>query len=959
MNCVCGKELEVDSKFCPECGRPVTVAGPVSEPVDTGADSSVTVSGETDRREDPVGKTLRRDGGGYGQGSPEHLPEGFIIDNRFEIKHKLGQGGFGAVYLVHDHRLEIEKALKVLPSHMAYDPDAVEDLRNETKKTVRLNHPGIVRVYNYHEEGFLKYIEMEFVEGTNLANKKRETGNRRLPEQEVIRYGIEICKALEYAHSQDVIHRDIKPHNIMVTPENTIKLMDFGIAETIRTSASRSAHSSSSGTEVYMSPEQLIGRDVGRESDIYSMGVTMYELLSGNPPFYRGNIAYQIETKEPAPLEGVSVWLNDVLLKCLAKDYRDRYRSAAELRSDLESRIFAGGSGVEAALVDGAGGDGIAESGPPVDGNPPGRAVPTDSEIGGDGGKPGIGRAGDPAELPAGPVSRSKASRRVLMVIPVIVVLALLAWGAVELLKPRMIAVPDVRGMSKERAESLLEDSGIRIGKEYKVKTKSQRDKTVQSIRPAPGSEVKKGSEVELDVYDLWVTVPNVTNLPRERAASALKKAGLSVETSRNEYHPSIPSGKVIDIEGGPSELRAGSAVTLLLSKGIHMIEVPQLAGTTFDKAKRILADTGFILGKVDRKLSRGYGEAGIVLTSRPSSGESPEGSPVSLVVSLAGTSVPNVRGLDVGTIKERLSSSGLKSGKQETRYSDSVSEGKVIDTSPSASSWLEKGSLVRLVVSGLPEKYRNSAGASMVLIEPGVFKMGSPSSEPGHDSDEKQHEVTISKPYYMGATEVTQGQWRDVIGSNPSFFKGDNLPVEKVSWLDAVKYCNKLSEKEGLTSTYKINGESVTWTRSANGYRLPTEAEWEYACRGGTTTPFYTGRCLSADEANYNGGYPQEGCSKGRDIKKTLPVGSFDPNVWGLYDMHGNVWEWCWDWYDKDYPGGSVTDPVNPGGGSNRVNRGGSWYYYARFCRSALRLRDSPDYTYYSLGFRLVRSAS
>ncbi len=955
MKCNCGKELEAGWILCPECGRPVVAAGPAAEPVDTGVGSAVTRSGDNNQREDQVAETVHRGGGGYGQATPEDLPEGFIIDNRFEIKRKLGQGGFGAVYLAHDRKLDVEKALKVLPRPMAEDRETVLDLLDETRTLINLNHPAIVRVFDFRETGPLKYIDMEYVPGKSLAEKKLEAPGRKLSEDEAVRCAVEVCKALEYAHEQNVIHRDVKPHNIQLLPDGSVKLMDFGIAETIRTSASRAAHSSSSGTEVYMSPEQLRGQDVGRESDLYSLGATMYEVLSGRPPFYRGNIAHQIETKEPPTLQGVSEWLNDVLMKCLAKDYRDRYRHAVELRKDLEARVFTGvrGDGV----VDG----GIVESWQPSDRITPSMPDPVDGGMRGDGEEKVTERTGDSAEPPTVLMGRSPAFRRLLMVILGIVMLALLTWGVKPIfLTPRMINIPDVRGMSVERAESLLEDSGLRVGNEYKVKTKSKRDNTVQAIRPAPGSEVKRDSEVELDIYDLWVTVPKVTNLTQNRAVAALKSVGLSVEISRNEYHPSVSSGKVIGIEAGPSELRAGSAVTLLVSKGIHMIEVPQLTGKSFDDAKSIIADTGFILGTVNRKLTKGYERAGVVIDSSPSSGEAPKGSPVSLVVSLAGTSVPNVSGLTVGAAKERLSSSGLKTGKQETMYSGVVSKGKVIATSPSTSSWVEKGSSVKLVVSAaIFKEYRNTTGALMVSIKPGVFTMGSPSSEQGRDSDEKEHRVTISKPYYMGATEVTQGQWRAVMGGNPSSFKGDNLPVERVSWFDAVKYCNELSQKEGLTSAYKINGESVTWTRSADGYRLPTEAEWEYACRTGTTTPFNTGGCISTDESNYDGNYPLSGCTKGRYRKKTVSVGSFSPNAWGLYDMHGNVREWCWDWYGKDYPGGSETDPAGPAGGFRRVSRGGGWSSYARYCRSANRYGNTPGYSINYLGFRLVRSAS
>ena len=240
------------------------------------------------------------------------------------------------------------------------------------------------------------------------------------------------------------------------------------------------------------------------------------------------------------------------------------------------------------------------------------------------------------------------------------------------------------------------------------------------------------------------------------------------------------------------------------------------------------------------------------------------------------------------------------------------------------------------------------------VLVEGGTFRMGSPSSEDDRDGDEKQHSVTVGS-FYMKATEVTQKEWRAVMGSNPSRFKGDDRPVERVSWFDAVKYCNALSKREGLTPVYRINGESVTANWSADGYRLPTEAEWEYAARGGTTTAFHYGNSLNSRQANFDGNYPYGGASKGVYRGQTMPVGSFSPNANGLYDMHGNVWEWCWDWYG-DYSSGSQRDPGGPSSGSSRVNRGGGWHDYGRDLRSANRDYISSGNSNYNLGFRPVR---
>lgn len=238
-------------------------------------------------------------------------------------------------------------------------------------------------------------------------------------------------------------------------------------------------------------------------------------------------------------------------------------------------------------------------------------------------------------------------------------------------------------------------------------------------------------------------------------------------------------------------------------------------------------------------------------------------------------------------------------------------------------------------------KEFTNSIGMNFVLIPAGTFMMGSPASEPGRRDEEERHEVTISKSFYMQTTAVTQGQWQKVMGSNPSNFKncGDDCPVESISWYDIQNFIRKLNRQEGTDK-----------------YRLPMEAEWEYAARAGTITPFHTGDCLSADQANYNGEHPLSGCPKGEYRQKTVRVGSFAPNAWGLYDMHANVWEWVQDWHGA-YPSGSVIDPAGPSSGSKRVIRGGSWYNYAYYCRSAFRGFNNPDAGVSYVGFRLVRT--
>lgn len=259
------------------------------------------------------------------------------------------------------------------------------------------------------------------------------------------------------------------------------------------------------------------------------------------------------------------------------------------------------------------------------------------------------------------------------------------------------------------------------------------------------------------------------------------------------------------------------------------------------------------------------------------------------------------------------------------------------------------------------PQFVTNSIDMKLARIPAGTFKMGSPRSEAERDDKEEVHEVAITKPFYIGVYEVKQPEYVKVMegvdrANNRSTFKGDDNPVENVEWRLARIFCERLSSRPDEQ-------------RAGRSYRLPTEAEWEYACRAGASTAFHVGESLAASDANFNGKYPAGDAKPGEYLRRTAKVGSYEPNAFGLHDMHGNVAEWCADWYDPDYyldspdedplgpPFGVVPTKFTNFGDENYfvVVRGGCWVDDGRACRSAYRYRAMPNTQYRLIGFRVV----
>ena len=616
--------------------------------------------------------------------------------NRFTLIRKLGQGGMGVVWLARDESLDHEVALKFLPDAAQRDPGAIDDLKRETKRALRLTHPGVVRVHDFIEAPEVVAISMEYIQGASLAEVLRQEPRRHFEVDDIKEWVRQLCETLAYAHNEvRVIHRDLKPGNILMDMRSRPHITDFGIARCLVDSLSRMSRSRS-GTVSYMSPQQAMGEMPQASDDIYALGATIYEMLTGRAPFYSAALQVRFWDSMPPSMAARRVELGvsgqmiplgweETVAACLAKEPENRPSSTLEVWKRLNSQNGSTALNAAEPLTSGE-----------VISAPEEKPVVVDTDVG--------ANADVPVES-----GRSGLGWWLLTLVGLLV-LFVIWWG-----KPKS-------------PESDLKTANVLPS-----------DVKVESQRPIPQSEVEI--------------------LPKPR-------------------------------------------------------------------------------------------------------GEKP---------------------------------------------------------SP--------GNASRTAYIG------NNVSLDLVWIQAGEFTMGSPKTEVGRDENEVQHRVTISKGFWLGKTEVTQRQYETIMGDNPSNFKssGPDAPVEQVSWSEAMEFCQKLTVKE--RSMGGLPGGYV--------YRLPTEAQWEYACRAGT-------------QGSHGGDLNAIAWYSDNSAFKTYPVRQKQANDWGLYDMHGNVWEWCYDWSGA-YSLNNVIDPVGPNTGSGRINRGGSFGFNARLCRSAGRYWNWPYLRSSDLGFRVA----
>lgn len=569
------------------------------------------------------------------------------LSARYDLGEILGFGGMSEVHLARDGRLDRDVAIKVLRQDLARDPTFYLRFRREAQNAAALNHPAIVAVYDTGEAetetGPLPYIVMEYVDGETLRDIVRSEGP--MAPKRAMEVIADVCAALDFSHRNGIVHRDVKPANVMINRAGAVKVMDFGIARAIADSSSPMTQTAAViGTAQYLSPEQARGEQVDARSDVYSLGCVLFEILTGEPPFTGDSpvaVAYQHVREDPRLPSSVNTEvpgaLDSIILKAMSKNPANRYQSAADMRSDL-IRVLGGQrpsapvvmSDEDRTTIFGGSDTGRAPDRGTTDAPPP-RAT---------------GRHAEP-EPDDGRRSRVKVVLAAVAAIVVVGIVGLFLWNLGPGADPRSVTVPDVSALSPDDARTTLENAGFRVDVQQRTDP-TVPEGAVIGTRPVSGTTVDENSTLvlELSTGPEQIQVPSLTGLTSDAAAAALDQAGLTLDPDVGRASSSRDQiDKVVSQEPARgSTMVQGSAVRITLGSGPRQIRVPDVVGQNIEVAQPNLAGAGFVVDRRSVDSARPAGE--VVSTSPAGGGTASEGDTVSVSVSNGSQfTVPDITG--------------------------------------------------------------------------------------------------------------------------------------------------------------------------------------------------------------------------------------------------------------------------------------------------------------------------
>ncbi|QNG20789.1 Stk1 family PASTA domain-containing Ser/Thr kinase [Rhodococcus triatomae] len=627
------------------------------------------------------------------------------LSSRYELGEILGFGGMSEVHLARDVRLSRDVAIKVLRADLARDPTFYLRFRREAQNAAALNHPAIVAVYDTGEAetdaGPLPYIVMEYVDGDTLRDIVRGSGP--MAPRRAMEVISDVCAALDFSHRNGIVHRDVKPANVMINRAGAVKVMDFGIARAISDASSPMTQTAAViGTAQYLSPEQARGEQVDARSDVYSLGCVLFEILTGEPPFKGDSpvaVAYQHVREDPqTPSEinpDIPRELDSVILKAMSKNPANRYQSAADMRSDLV-RVLSGqrpsapmvmNDEDRTTILGAVGGGGGRGPVPPPPDTTDRRREPAESEK---------------------KRSPLKIALLALAALLVVAVVGGFLW-ALGPGSPTQVAVPDVTGQSADEAETTLQNAGFRVERQNKP-DRNVAEGNVINTRPVAGVRIDERSTVTIEVSSgpEQVSVPRLTGLTQQEAQQALAAVGLRVD-GQIARAPSDPDDldKVIAQEPATgADASVDSAVTLTLGSGPEEVRVPDVTGQREQVARSNLEAAGFDVQvvQVDSGLDRGL----VVSTSPAGGSNAPRGEVLEMRVSNgSNVTMPDLTGLTVSQALSALRQSGWSgSSAQLTQTQEATLDpdrvGRVLTQQQPAGSEISRDAVVSVGVGAL-----------------------------------------------------------------------------------------------------------------------------------------------------------------------------------------------------------------------------------------------------------------
>ena len=627
-----------------------------------------------------------------------------VLGGRYQVLDKVGTGGMATVYRGMDQVLGRTVAIKTMLPQYATDPSFAARFKQEAQAAAALNSPYIVSVYDWGKDGDTYYIIMEYLRGTDLKSGIRKHG--ALDCKKVAQIGSQIAQALSVAHNHDIIHRDIKPQNIMVQPDGNIKVMDFGIARA--KNSHLTTDNSVLGTAHYVSPEQTQGKPLGPTTDLYSLGIVMYEAATGRVPFDGDNavtVAMKQVTEQPVPPSqinpNVDPQLEAIILKCMQKDPKDRFQTADELYHTLHDYLAGRMQAVNnatamlpvaAATTPLAGrGSNSTQSMPRMQST--GRMRPQS--------------ATEQAAQEEEERQKKQKRNRVLAIVGAIVGIVVVALIVVSVLGSgsKAYSVPNLLGLTQDEAQAQLDADGhgFQIGNVSEQYSSSVEEGKIIEQTPGAGRTATEGSRIDIVVSKgeepaASVTVPDLTNCTPSEAQDLLNKYGLKGQAGDSVYNADVEVGHVAEQEpAAGSSAKAGDTITYHLSQGAEQVSVPNVVGDSQSSATSTLQNAGFEVSVTQSSSSSV--EKGNVISTNPSAGTSADkGSTVTITVSTgpSSVSVPNVVGYDEASAEAALKNAGFGVS-VTTEQSSSVAKGRVISQSASTAT---AGSTITIVVS-------------------------------------------------------------------------------------------------------------------------------------------------------------------------------------------------------------------------------------------------------------------